>query len=56
VVPSSQVLYAEGAQGDAEAVAAALGLGTAAVQAMPNPPPVTLDGAVVLVLAGPDLG
>jgi hypothetical protein len=55
VVTSTQVLYAEGAQGDAAAVAAALGLPATAVQPMPSPPPVALQGATVLVLAGPDL-
>ena len=55
LVTSSQVLYTEGAQGDAQAVAAALGLPATSVQVMPNPPPVTLDGATVLVLAGPYL-
>lgn len=55
VVTATQVLYAEGAQGDAQAVATALGLQATAVQPMPTPPPVALDGATVLVLAGPDL-
>jgi hypothetical protein len=55
VVTSTQILYVEGAKGDAEQVAIALGVDTAAVQPMPTPPPLTLSGATVLVLAGPDL-
>jgi len=55
LVPSSQVLFVEGAEGEARAVAQALGLDPATVQLMPEPPPVALDGAIVLVLAGPDL-
>lgn len=54
-VTSTQVLYGEGAQGDAQAVAAALGVPLDAVQPMTNPPPVPLGTATVLVLAGPDL-
>jgi hypothetical protein len=54
-VTSTQVLYVEGSQGDAQAVAAALGVPLDAVQPMTNPPPVTLGTATVLVLAGPDL-
>jgi hypothetical protein len=55
VVTATQVLYVAGSQGDAQAVAAALGLPATAVQPMPTPPPVTLGEATVLVLAGPDL-
>jgi len=55
VVPSTQVLYVAGAEGEAQGVAAALGLDAAAVQAMPDPAPLQLDAATVLVLAGPDL-
>ncbi|HEY6531055.1 MAG TPA: LytR C-terminal domain-containing protein [Acidimicrobiales bacterium] len=55
VVTSTQILYVEGSKGDAEQVAAALGVDAAAVQPMPTPPPVALSGATVLVLAGPDL-
>ena len=49
------MLYVAGAQGDAQAVAAALGVALDAVQPMTNPPPVSLGTATVLVLAGPDL-
>ena len=55
VVPSTQVLYLAGSQGEAQAVAAALGLSAASVQEMPTPPPVDLGTATVLVMAGPDL-
>lgn len=55
VVTSTQILYVEGSKGDAEQVAAALGVDAAAVQPIPTPPPVALSGATVLVLAGPDL-
>jgi hypothetical protein len=55
VVPSTEVLYVEGHQGDAQAVATALGLEGSAVQPMPSPPPVTLGDATVVVLVGPDL-
>lgn len=54
-VPSTQVLYVEGSQGEAQAVATALGLSIDVVQPMTTPPPVTLGDATVLVLAGPDL-
>ena len=54
-VTSTQILYVEGSQGDAQAVATALGLTAEAVQPMTNPPPVSLGTATVLVLAGPDL-
>ena len=54
-VTSTQVLYVAGAQGDAQAVATALGLSVDAVQPMTTPPPVALGEATVLVLAGPDL-
>jgi hypothetical protein len=54
-VTSTQVLFVEGSQGDAQAVAAALGLPVDVVQPMTSPPPVTLGDATVLVLAGPDL-
>jgi hypothetical protein len=55
VVTSTQILYVEGAKGDADAVAQALGVDAAAVQPMPAAPPITLSGATVLVMAGPDL-
>ncbi len=55
VVPSTQVLYVEGSQGDAQAVATALELDATVVQPMPEPVPLALEGATVLVLVGPDL-
>jgi hypothetical protein len=54
-VTATQVLYVAGSEGDAQAVAAALGLPATAVQPMTNPAPVTLGSSTVLVLAGPDL-
>lgn len=54
-VTKTQVLYVEGSQGEAQAVATALGLPVDAVQPMTSPPPVSLGTATVLVLAGPDL-
>ena len=55
VVATSQVLFTEGAEGDAQAVAGALGLTASAVAPVPSPAPVKLGDAKVLVLAGPDL-
>jgi hypothetical protein len=55
VVPATQILYLPGSKGEAQAVAAALGLSAASVQEMPTPPPVDLGTATVLVMAGPDL-
>jgi hypothetical protein len=55
LVPTTQVLFVAGSEGEARAVAEALGLDPATVQPVQDPPPVALDGAVVLVLAGPDL-
>lgn len=48
------VYYGSGAQGDAGAVATALGLDQAVVTALPSPPPVELAGATVLVVIGAD--
>jgi hypothetical protein len=50
----SNVYFAAGAQADAQAVATALSLDQASVQAMPTPPPVELAGATVLVIIGSD--
>jgi hypothetical protein len=52
----SAVYYVAGSEGDAQAVATALGLAPEQVLAMPNPPPAELAGATVLVMAGADLG
>ncbi|MCC5951780.1 MAG: LytR C-terminal domain-containing protein [Acidimicrobiia bacterium] len=55
-VASTQVLYAEGFEPDADAVAAALGADPTSVAALPDPPPVPdLQGAQVVVLVGPEL-
>jgi hypothetical protein len=56
-VSASVVYFAEGAQGDADSVATALGLDpAAAVAPMSDPAPVAdLAGATVVVVAGPDL-
>lgn len=51
----STVYYAVGSEGDAQAVAKALGLNADQVLLMPEPPPVDLAGASVLVMAGLDL-
>jgi polyisoprenyl-teichoic acid--peptidoglycan teichoic acid transferase len=50
---TSVVYFGSGAEGDAAAIADALGI-TAPVQAMPTPPPVELNGATVLVVIGTD--
>lgn len=49
------VYYAPGSEADAQAVARALGLNADQVLQMPEPPPVDLAGATVLVMAGLDL-
>lgn len=59
-VPSTVVYFAEGFQREAAAVATAIGADpAAAVQPMPNPPPLedpaTLQEAHVLIVLGPDL-
>ena len=54
IVTATEIYFAEGGEADAASVAAALGV-TAAAKPMPNPPPLALGGATVLVLAGPDL-
>jgi hypothetical protein len=55
--PGSTVIYFEPSySGDAAALAAKLNLPATAVQAMPQPPPVpALNGANIVVVAGPDL-
>jgi hypothetical protein len=53
---ASAVYYAAGYQGDAQAVAAAAGLGAGALQAMTAQLPVAdSSGAQVIVVVGPDL-
>jgi len=55
-VTTSVIYYQTGFDREAEALAQALALPTTAPQALPNPPPVAnLQGAEILVLAGPDL-
>lgn len=51
---TSSVYYAAGAQGDAQAIATALGFDQSTVAAMPATPPVDLAGATVLVVVGSD--
>jgi hypothetical protein len=53
---ATQVLFVEGFELEAQAVAAAIRAPAAAVQPMPDPPPVAdLAGAQVLVMLGSDL-
>lgn len=54
-VEATQVLPVAGFEAEAAALATAIGAPEGAVQAMPDPPPVDLAGANVLVLLGPDL-
>ncbi len=57
VTPTSVVYFADGAdgaEGDAQAVAKALGIAEDQVKAMPASPPAPLDGATVLVIIGSD--
>jgi hypothetical protein len=54
-VETTQVLPVAGFEAEAAALAAEIGAGEGAVQPMPDPPPVDLAGANVLVLLGPDL-
>lgn len=54
VQETSAVYYAEGAQGDALAVATVLEIADTQVAAVPDPPPVDLAGATVLVIIGAD--
>ncbi|HEX8804757.1 MAG TPA: LytR C-terminal domain-containing protein [Acidimicrobiales bacterium] len=54
-VDATQVLYLDGYQADAAAVAGVIQAPATAVAALPDPPPVELAGAQVVVLLGPDL-
>jgi hypothetical protein len=55
-VASTEILHAEGARAEAEAVAAALGVPETSVALLPDPPPVPdLSGATVVVMVGPEL-
>ena len=54
-VGATQVLFTSGFDADAPAVATAIGAPAESVAPMPNPPPVELGGAQILVLLGPDL-
>ncbi len=49
------VYYGTGAQGDAQAVARAIGTDPLKVQPLPEPPPVSPGNASVLVMVGSDL-
>ena len=51
----SDVFYLAGSEGEAQAVARALGINATNVRPMPEPPPVSPGEATVLVLAGTDL-
>lgn len=53
-VTTTLVYYVPGAEGEAKAVALAVGTDPSAVRAMPPTPPVELGGASVLVMLGPD--
>lgn len=54
-VPSTQVLYAEGYEAEAVAVAAAIGAPELAPLPLGATPPGPIDGASVVVVLGPDL-
>ncbi len=54
-VEATQILPVAGYEAEAAALAAMIGAPEGAVQPMPDPPPVDLAGANVLVLLGPDL-
>jgi hypothetical protein len=54
-VEATQVLPVAGFEAEAAALAALIDAPEGAVQPMPDPPPVDLAGANVLVLLGPDL-
>lgn len=58
-VPATVVYFAEGFQREAAAVATAIGADPAAIQPLPNPPPLedpaTLQDANVLIVLGPDV-
>ncbi|HUP70020.1 MAG TPA: LytR C-terminal domain-containing protein [Acidimicrobiales bacterium] len=54
-VTATTVYFAAGFEREAQAVASSLGLGVAAVKAMPTPPPVPdIRGANVVVIVGPE--
>jgi hypothetical protein len=52
---ATQILFAEGFEGEAQALAEALGAPVDGVTAMPAPPPVDPGGAQLVVLLGTDL-
>jgi hypothetical protein len=54
-VEATQVMATAGYEADAAALAAAIGAPAESVVAMPDPPPLDLTGAHVLVMLGPDL-
>ena len=54
-VEATQILATAGYEADAAALAAAIGAPAESVAAMPDPVPLDLTGAQVLVLLGPDL-
>ena len=54
-VETTQVLAVEGYEAEAAVLAADIGAPEGAVQPMPDPPPLDLAGAHLLVLLGPDL-
>ena len=49
------MLATAGYEADAAALAAAIGVPAESVTAMPDPPPLDLTGAQILVMLGPDL-
>lgn len=54
VTTASHVYYSPDMQGEAQAIADALGLPSSSVAAMPSPPPTGLKGAQILVVIGTD--
>jgi hypothetical protein len=55
-VQTTQILFQVGYEAEAKALATQLGVAETAVAAMPTPAPVAdLDGAVILVILGPDI-
>jgi hypothetical protein len=54
-VEATQVMATAGYEADAAALAAAIGAGPDSVVAMPDPPPLDVTGAHVVVMLGPDL-
>ncbi|HEX6425536.1 MAG TPA: LytR C-terminal domain-containing protein [Acidimicrobiales bacterium] len=55
LVETTQVLAVEGYEAEAAVLAADIGAPEGAVNPMPDPPPLDLAGAQLLVLLGPDL-